>query len=212
MSFCNLLSVPMLLTREFQANFVVKADVFLVFRGFKKCPCQALLNHSPVFIVAFVVSVFSYLFSSIPDGWKPNLSVLLLTMELRILEILIPFSMLWVDLQKALWIQSYCGEHPANRSLWIQLLRATFYLRGELNLSSCKDWELSYILHSINFLGVVNSVACCFRLVQRMIIISTRSLTTVWRYPLMETSHDSFRLFTNLLANWMSPIFLLMIR
>ena len=36
MSFFNLLSVPMLLTREFQANFVVKADVFLVFHGLKK--------------------------------------------------------------------------------------------------------------------------------------------------------------------------------
>lgn len=81
----------MLLTREFQANFVVKADVFLVFHGLKKCPCQGLLNHSPVFIVAFVVS---FLFSSILDGWKPNLSVLLVTMELRILQILIPFSML----------------------------------------------------------------------------------------------------------------------
>ena len=94
MSFCNLLAVPMLLTREFQANFVVKADVFLVFHGLKKCPCQGLLNHSPVFIVAFVVSVVSFLFSSILDGWKPNLFVLLVTMELRILQILIPFSML----------------------------------------------------------------------------------------------------------------------
>ena len=94
MSFCNLLSVPMLLTREFQANFVVKADVFLVFQGLKKCPCQGLVNQSPVFIVAVVVSVDSFLFSSILDGWKPNLSVLLVTMELRILQILIPFSML----------------------------------------------------------------------------------------------------------------------
>ena len=56
----------MLLTREFQANFVVKADVFLVFRGFKKCPCQGLLNHSPVFIVAFE-SLIMGIILSIPN-------------------------------------------------------------------------------------------------------------------------------------------------
>lgn len=49
--------------KRIQANFVVKADVFSCFHSLKKCPCQGLLNHSPVFIVAVVVSVVSFLFS-----------------------------------------------------------------------------------------------------------------------------------------------------